>query len=173
MTVVSLRPAPVNQPSKGPAPTLDPSQRLPWYGPAMAARSFATARLMETWAHGQDIVDALGVTRPSTNRLKHIAHIGVRARPFAYAINGRTLPAGDLRVELVGPEGDEWTWGDAAATDVIQGDALDFCLLVTQRRHLADTSLRVTGPGAQEWASIAQAFAGGPGAGRQPGGFRA
>ena len=151
---------------------LDPSQRLPWYGPAMAARSFATARLMETWAHGQDVVDALGVERASTHRLKHIAHIGVRARPFAYAINGRTLPAGDLRVELAGPDGEVWTWGDDAAVDRIEGDALDFCLLVTQRRHLADTALRVTGAGAVEWAGFAQAFAGGPGAGRRPGEFR-
>ena len=151
---------------------LDPSERLPWYGPAMGARSFATARLMETWAHGQDIVDALGATRPATARLKHIAHIGVRARPFSYVINGRTMPETDVRVELRGPDGDLWTWGGAASTDRIEGDALEFCLLVTQRRHRDDTALRVTGAGAHEWAGFAQAFAGGPGAGREPGRFR-
>lgn len=151
--------------------TLDPSSRLPWYGPAMAARSFATARLMETWAHGQDVVDALGATRQPTHRLKHIAHIGVRARPFSYAINGRTMPEGDVRVELVAPDGSVWTWGDEAATDKVEGDALEFCLAVTQRRHRDDTTLRITGPGAQEWMSFAQAFAGGPGEGREPGQF--
>ena len=150
---------------------LDPSQRVPWYGPAMGARSFATARLMETWAHGQDIVDALGATRPATARLKHIAHIGVRARPFSYAINGRTMPDADVRVELRAPDGDVWTWGDAASTDRIEGDALQFCLLVTQRRHRHDTALRITGAGADEWAGFAQAFAGAPGAGREPGRF--
>jgi len=149
--------------------TLDPSARLPWYGPAMGARSFATARLMETWAHGQDVVDALEATRPVTARLRHIAHLGVRARPFAYAINGRTMPANDVRVELVGPDGDLWTWGDEASPDRITGDALDFCLLVTQRRHRDDTTLRITGEGANEWAGFAQAFAGPPGPGRKPG----
>ncbi len=152
--------------------TLDPSQRMPWYGPAMAARSFATARLMETWAHGQDVVDALGVTRPSTHRLKHIAHIGVRARPFSYAINGRTLPDGDVRVELTAPDASTWTWGDENATDRVTGDALDFCLAVTQRRHRDDTGLLITGAGAQEWMGFAQAFAGGPGEGRTAGQFR-
>ena len=149
--------------------SLDPSARLPWYGPAMAARSFATARLMETWAHGQDVVDALRAERAPTARLRHVAHIGVRARPFAYAINGRTMPANDVRVELVGPDGDVWTWGDDASPDRVEGDALEFGLLVTQRRHRDDTGLRVTGAGAQEWVGFAQAFAGPPGPGRKPG----
>ena len=151
--------------------TLDPSARIPWYGPAMGARSFATARLMETWAHGQDVVDALRATRPATGRLRHIAHIGVRARPYAYLVNERTMPANDVRVELVGPDGDTWTWGDDASPDRIEGDALDFCLLVTQRRHRDDTALRITGTGAHEWASFAQAFAGPAGPGRKPGEF--
>ena len=152
--------------------TLDPSARLPWYGPAMAARSFATARLMETWAHGQDVADALGVSRPATDRLRHVAHIGVRARPFSYAINDRTMPTQDVRVELCAPSGDLWTWGDEASSDVVTGDALDFCLVVTQRRHPSDTALSVSGAGAQEWISFAQAFAGGPGQGRAPGQFQ-
>ena len=147
---------------------LDPSARVPWYGPAMAARSFITARLMETWAHGQDVVDALGASREPTARLKHVAHIGVRARPFSYAIRGMTLPATDVHVRLLGPDGDEWTWNDPASADVVAGDALDFCLVVTQRRHLDDTDLAVSGPAATEWMGIAQAFAGPPGPGRPP-----
>jgi uncharacterized protein (TIGR03084 family) len=149
---------------------VDPSSRVPWYGPSMAARSFITARLMETWAHGQDIVDAVGAERPPTARLKHVAHIGVRARPFSYAINGRELPAGEVYVGLDAPDGDRWEWG-ASDVDRVTGPALDFCLAVTQRRHLADTALVVEGPGAQEWMSFAQAFAGDPGAGRSPGQF--
>ena len=90
------------------ASVLDPSTRVPWYGPAMAARSFITARLMETWAHGQDVVDALGVARIPTARLRHVAHIGVRARPFSYAIHNMTMPAGDVAVRLTGPNGEEW-----------------------------------------------------------------
>jgi uncharacterized protein (TIGR03084 family) len=150
---------------------LDPKARLPWYGPAMSAMSFATARLMETWAHGQDVADALGVTREPTDRLRHVAHIGVGARRFSYATRGLDMPDGDIRVELTGPGGDRWTWGPEGAADRVVGDALDFCLAVTQRRHPSDTNLEVEGPLASEWIAIAQAFAGPPGEGRKPGQF--
>lgn len=150
---------------------LAPSDRLPWYGPPMAARSFATARLMETWAHGQDVFDALGLDRAATDRLRHVAHIGVRARPFAYATNGRELPVGDVRIELTGPGGDRWAWGPEEATDRVIGLALDFSLVVTQRRHLDDVALHIEGAAATDWMEIAQAFAGPPGAGRAPGQF--
>jgi uncharacterized protein (TIGR03084 family) len=153
------------------ARTLDPSARIPWYGPAMAARSFITARLMETWAHGQDVADALGVSRRPTARLKHVAHIGVRARPFSYAINSLPLPDAPVYVALRGPDGDLWEWGEPGP-DAVGGDALDFCLVVTQRRHIADTALAVRGELAAEWLGIAQAFAGEPGGGRTPGQFR-
>ncbi len=146
---------------------LDPKARLPWYGPAMGALSFATARLMETWAHGQDVCDAVGAERIPTARLKHVAHIGVRARPFSYAINKRSVPESDVAVILTGPDGSTWEWNAGATADnSITGPALDFCLLVTQRRHINDTALRVHGPLANDWVPIAQAFAGDPGSGR-------
>jgi uncharacterized protein (TIGR03084 family) len=153
------------------ARTVDPSARIPWYGPAMGARSFITARLMETWAHGQDVADALGVARVPAGRLRHVAHIGVRARPFSYLINGKALPEAPVHVALTAPDGSLWEW-DAPAADSVRGDALDFCLVVTQRRHLDDTSLQISGDAAIEWMSIAQAFAGEPGNGRVPGQFR-
>lgn len=147
--------------------------RVPWFGPPMSATSMATARLMETWAHGQDVADALGVQRTPTDRLRHVAHIAVRARGFAYLVNGLDLPAEEVRVDLVGPGGDRWTWGPDHATQTITGPALDFCLLSTQRRHLADLDLRAEGDDARQWLSIAQAFAGPPGGGRPPhGGHR-
>ncbi len=160
------------------AAIVDPSTRVPWYGPAMAARSFITARLMETWAHGQDVADALQVVRRPTDRLRHVAHLGARARPFSYAVHGMTMPVDEVAVCLTGPAGDEWRWGDlqAEGTDgdnVVSGSALDFCLVVTQRRHLADTQLRTVGAAAVEWMAIAQAFAGGAGRGRRPGQFAA
>ncbi|MGQ4808501.1 hypothetical protein NKDENANG_01884 [Candidatus Entotheonellaceae bacterium PAL068K] len=150
---------------------LDPKARIPWVGPAMSAVSFATARLMETWAHGQDIVDALGRQRPGTERLRHVAHIGVRARPFSFRMHAQEPPAENIRVELISPAGARWTWGDAEARQVVQGTALDFCLVVAQRRHLMDTDLHLTGAAAEAWMCIAQAFAGPPGPGRQPGQF--
>ncbi len=147
---------------------VDPATRVPWYGPAMGARSFLTARLMETWAHGQDVADAVGVQRPATARLRHVAHIGVRARPFSYAVRGRATPETEVFVDLEGPDGDRWQWGDPALPDRVTGSALEFCLVVTQRRHLDDTALEVVGEAATEWMAIAQAFAGPPGPGRAP-----
>jgi uncharacterized protein (TIGR03084 family) len=150
---------------------LDAGARLPWYGPPMGAASFVTARLEETWGHGQDVVDALGVSRAPTDRLRHIAHLGVITRPYSFTNQGRPAPTEDVRVELRSPGGETWTWGADGAPNHVRGDALDFCLVVTRRRHHADTGLDIGGFVAQEWMQRAQAFAGPPGAGRRPGQF--
>jgi uncharacterized protein (TIGR03084 family) len=144
----------------------DPKARVPWYGPPMSLNSFVTARLMETWAHGQDVVDALGLPSIVSHRLQHVAFIGVRARPFSYVNRGLEVPDGDVRVTLAAPGGDTWTFGESS-TDVVRGSALDFCLVVTQRRHRDDTDLVIEGPLAEDWMSIAQAFAGPPTDGRE------
>jgi uncharacterized protein (TIGR03084 family) len=148
--------------------TVDPSARVPWFGPDMTPASKGTARLMETWAHGQDVVDALGADRPPTGRLRHVAHIGVRALPNSFRTHGLEVPDAPVHVALDAPDGSIWTWGDADATDRVAGPALDFCLVTTQRRHLDDTALVITGPVAARWMTIAQAYAGPPGAGRAP-----
>jgi uncharacterized protein (TIGR03084 family) len=150
----------------------DPKTRVPWYGPPMSLLSFLSARLMETWIHGHDVADGLGVDRTPTARLRHIAHIAVRARAFNYTQRGLALPEAEPRVELRAPDGGLWTWGPEDATDRISGEAIDFCLVSTQRRHIADTDLRVEGGHATEWMAIAQAYAGPPGPGRRPGQFR-
>jgi uncharacterized protein (TIGR03084 family) len=148
---------------------LDPAQRLPWFGPPMSAASSVTARIMETWAHGQDVADALGKTREPTGRLKHIAHIGVRALPFSFIVNGLAPPAEPVRVELAWSGDEVWAWGPDDASNLVTGPALGFCLLVTQRRHRDDTAIQARGDIADQWLGIAQAFAGPPGPGRQPG----
>jgi uncharacterized protein (TIGR03084 family) len=147
---------------------LDAKTRVPWFGPPMSAASSLTARIMETWAHGQDLADAVGVRREPTARLRHVAHIGVRALPFSYLLRDRPVPQVPVRVELAAPDGEVWTWGPDDAENRVTGPALDFCLVVTQRRHRDDTVLTATGPVAQEWLEIAQAFAGAPGPGRAP-----
>jgi len=153
------------------ARTVDARARVPWYGPDMGAVSFVTARLMETWSHGLDIVDAVGIARPDTDRLRHVVFLGVRTRQFSYVNRG--LPADDtpVYVDLTAPSGATWTHGEPTARDRISGPASDFCRVVTQRRHVADTDLRVTGPSAEAWMRLAQAFAGPPGQGRRPGQF--
>ncbi|MGA5816781.1 TIGR03084 family metal-binding protein [Kitasatospora sp. NPDC094028] len=142
--------------------------KLPWFGPPMKPASMATARLMETWAHGQDVADALGATVEPTERLRHIAHLGLRTLGFAFALHRLPAPEQPVRLELTAPDGGLWSIGPADAADVVTGPALDFCLLVTQRRHRDDLALTATGPVATAWLPIAQAFAGGPGKGRQP-----
>ena len=146
----------------------DPKARLPWVGPPMSARSFVTARLMEAWSHGLDIHDAADVPPTDTDRLRHIAHLGVVTREFAYRNRGLEPPATPLYVELVAPSGDTWTWGPADAPDRITGPAGDFCRAVTQRIHPLDTALKTEGPLAAEYLTVAQAFAGPPGQGRPP-----
>lgn len=143
------------------------SSRVPWFGPAMSVASAATARLMETWAHGQDIVDALGVDRPATTRLRHICELGVRTFGHSFRSHGLEPPATPVRVELLGPSGQPWAWGPDDPTELVRGHALDLCLVVTQRRHVADTALHVEGPAAGTWMQLAQAFAGPPGQGRE------
>lgn len=148
-----------------------PGHKLPWFGPPMAAPSMATARIMETWAHGQDIVDGLGLTRRPTARLRHVAHIGVRTVNFAFTLHNLPVPTEPFRVELTGPDGETWAWGEPDAANGVTGPALDFCLLVTQRRHPDDLNLEFTGDQAIQWKPIAQAFAGLPGGGRKAGQF--
>ena len=142
------------------------SHRIPWYGPDMTVASAITARIMETWAHGQDVADAFGVHRPVTRRLEHVAFLGWRAIPYAFGAHQLPVPDHPVRVDL-----DGCRFGPDDATNVVRGSLLDFCLVVTQRRHPADSDLTAIGPVARAWLPIAQAFAGPPGAGRRPGQF--
>jgi len=144
------------------AERVDPTVRVPWYGPSMAVKSFLTARLMECWAHGHDVAEAVGVERSPSARLKHVAHIGVGARAFSLMINQLPDDSQSIRVELTAPDGESWTWGDETSDQRVLGDALDFCLVVTQRRAVSDSHLTVLGDSATTWMRIAQAFAGAP-----------
>lgn len=143
------------------AGTLDENTRVAWYGPSMGAKSFLTARLMEAWAHGQDIVDTVGAEREATDRLHHIAQLGVITRKWSYINRGLDAPAGAVRVELTAPSGATWRWDDDATDGSVCGPAEDFCLVVTQRRHVDDTDLVTDGDAARDWMTKAQAFAGG------------
>lgn len=152
---------------KDAAAQLSRGSRVAWYGPSMGARSFLTARLMETWAHGVDVVDSLGVTREPTDRLRHVAQLGFITRQWSYSVRGETAPEGAVRLELIGPRSDVWRWGPDDADDSIEGSAEEFCLVVTQRRHPSETSLS-TGELGAHWLQRAQAFAGAPSDGPGP-----
>lgn len=147
--------------------TLDASARIPWYGPDMSARSFVTARLMETWAHGVDVADALGVVVGDSPRLSHIVRLGYITRDWSYRVRGETPPETTVALRLLDTSGATYEHGAQTADEVITGPALDFCLVVTQRRHVDDTTLDV-GAWGRHWMLRAQAFAGGPTTGPAP-----
>lgn len=136
--------------------------RAPWFGPDMGTRMMATARQMETWAHGQDIYDLLGAQRANTDRIKNICHIGVRT--FAWTFVNRKLepPAPVPHVRLTAPSGAVWEWNDASETNFVAGSAVEFAHVVTQGRNIADVGLDVQGDAATAWMAIAQCFAGPP-----------
>jgi uncharacterized protein (TIGR03084 family) len=132
----------------------------------MGAKSFLTARLMEVWAHGHDVAEAVGACVAPSGRLRHIAQLGYLTREWSYRVRGEVPPPGAIHLELT-CLGESWTWGPEDAIDTVSGPAEEFCLVVTQRRHLEDTELR-TGDLGRHWLLRAQAFAGGPSNGPAP-----
>ena len=140
--------------------TADPKARLKWAGPDMSARSSITARLMETWAHGQEVYDHLGIERVDADRIKNIAHLGVSTFGWTYLVRKMAAPETLPRVRLTAPLGEVWIWGEADGENAILGSATEFCQVVTQVRNIADTKLDVSGPIATEWMGMAQCFAG-------------
>ena len=151
----------------------DPGEKIPWFGPPMRSRSMTTARIIETWAHGVDVADGLGVGVDDDpaflGALPHVARLGFKTRAFAYMMNSLEAPSSEIHVALTAPDGSVLEFGPAEAEQRVTGPLLDFCLLVTQRVHRADTALDTVGPDAEEWLRIAQAFAGLPGGGREKG----
>lgn len=149
---------------------IDPKSRIPWFTlpTGMGGRAFATARLMETWAHGLDCYDAVGLEPVDTDRLQHVAMLAYMARPYAYQVNGLELPDTSIRIELVLPSGKAWTQGPEDASEIIYGTAGDFCRVAVRRRHWKDTKLEPVGDEAKRFVEIVQAYAGQPGPGRKP-----
>lgn len=140
----------------------DPKRRLKWIGPDMSALSAITARQMETWAHGQEVFDLLGLQRQEQDRIRNIAHLGVATYSWSFANRGLEVPEPAPFVQLTGPSGAVWEWNEPQGGNVVKGSAVEFAQVVTQVRNVADTSLQVVGAAAQNWMRIAQCFAGPP-----------
>jgi uncharacterized protein (TIGR03084 family) len=139
---------------------MDPDERLTWAGPGMKPRMFTTARQMETWAHGWELYDLLGLTRQHTDRIKNIATIGVRTFGWTFVNRNLEVPSDIPYVRLTAPSGVTWEFNDSEAPNLVIGDAVEFCQVVTQVRNIADTTLEVIGDSATRWMAIAQCFAG-------------
>jgi len=148
---------------------VDPKLRVQWAGPPMSVRSSVTARQMETWAHGQEVWDVLGLERADSDRIRNIAVLGINTFGWTYRVREREVPEPMPHVRLEAPSGAIWEWNDPDLEDRVEGSATDFCQVVTQVRNVADTGIRTSGPIAAEWMSIAQCFAGAPEAPPPPG----
>jgi len=140
----------------------DSRQRVRWAGPDMSVLSAITARLMETWAHGQAIYDVLGVERVDTDRIRNIAHLGINTFGWTFRNRGLESPGPVPYVRLKAPSGAIWEWQVDNDADRVEGSATEFCQVVAQTRNIEDTGLRVSGPVASQWMDIAQCFAGPP-----------
>lgn len=138
----------------------EPSARVKWAGPDMSARSSITARLMETWAHGQEVYDVLGVVRQNGDRIRNIVVLGNNTYGWTFRVRGEAAPEPRPHLRLTAPSGEVWLYNEPSETELIEGAAADFCQVVTQTRNIADTTLKVTGANAQNWMSKAQCFAG-------------
>ena len=142
--------------------TSDPKRRLPWFGPDMGVSMFTTARLMETWAHGQDVYDLMRHNRTYNDRIKHIAVIGVKTFGWTFINRGEEIPGPPPYIRIEAPSGAIWEWNEESDDEFVRGTAVDFCHVVTQGRNVTETDLEVRGPIATYWMSIAQCFAGAP-----------
>ena len=141
---------------------LDPKRRVKWAGPDMSVRSSMTARQMETWAHGMEIFDLLGIRRVEHDRIRNIVILGVNAFGWSFKVRGRDVPEVMPHLRLTAPSGAEWEFGEPDQADRISGPAVEFAQVVTQTRNNADTSLVVEGAVANTWMAEAQCFAGPP-----------
>ena len=142
--------------------------RIMWFGPDMSRLAFAAARQMEVWAHGQDVLDTLGLSRPAEPRIRHICELGVRTFGWSFVNRDLDVPKRPT-VALVGPADEDWRWpgenereNEGADAGLVSGTAHDFALVVTQRRNAADTGLVAQGEPARHWLEFAQCFAGAP-----------
>ncbi|WP_394618806.1 TIGR03084 family metal-binding protein [Lentzea sp. JNUCC 0626] len=159
------------QAAGGALSTVPAGQLVPWLVNPLPAPVLAAGGMMELFAHGQDIADALGVRREPTARLQHLCGFGFHTMTFGYLARGLTPPETPFRFELTGPSGEVWTFGPEDASQRISGPALDFCLLVARRRHHSDLAVVAEGDEARGWLEIAQAYRGPAGVGREAGQF--
>lgn len=146
---------------------LEHGQRIAWFGPSMGVATALSARIMEIFAHGQDIRDALGIAPSASDRLRHIAHLAIAARDFSFTANSVSIPEEEFRIELE-YLGQIWTWGPEQSAERVIGLALDFGMLATRRRHRDDCAVKAYGEQSNRWLDIIQAYAGSPGQGRAP-----
>lgn len=146
---------------------MDAADRIPWVLSSVSAKGFATLRLMETWAHGLDIKDAMEGRLPvdeeeepegDSPRLRHVAWLAHRMLPYAFEQAGEAYPANGVRVQLMGPRYARWVFGPEDTDNVIKGIASEFCRVAVHRLDAADTGLKAIGDDAETALRVLRAY---------------
>lgn len=136
----------------------DPGTSVAWAAAPLKPRTLATTRLSEHWIHAQDIAEPLGADYPDSDRLWHIARLAHRTTPYAYMRAGRDDPP-SVYLELEGPDGDAWTFGEAGADVTVAGPASDFCRVAGRRIPPERARLTSSGQRAEEFLSLVRTYA--------------
>jgi uncharacterized protein (TIGR03084 family) len=135
---------------------MDQGERVEWIGGSISAKTLATSRLMETWAHGLDIYAAMEAEVEDTPRIRHVCWLGWKTLPYAFKAAGEDYTP--VRVEVIGPGYAKWVYGPEDAENLIKGSAGDWARLVVRRRTFEQTRLKVTGEAAQVAVKVAKAY---------------
>jgi uncharacterized protein (TIGR03084 family) len=136
---------------------MDRSDRVDWVAGPMSAKTFATLRLMETWAHGLDVQHAMESEPEDTPRIRHIAWLAWRMLPWAFQMAGDDYAA-PVRVELMGPNYARWVYGPDDTDQVIKGIAGEWCRVAVQRLDVTATGLKATGNVAQRALHVVRSY---------------
>lgn len=135
-----------------------PDTRVPWFKSDMSAKTFATTRLMETWAHGLDVYSSLGEECEDTIRLRHIAWLGWKSLPYAFELAGKEYSK-PVRIEVLGPQWSKWVFGPEDTDQVIKGQAGEWCRVAVRRMDASDAdSLKAQGDVAETALLVARAY---------------
>jgi uncharacterized protein (TIGR03084 family) len=140
-----------------PLSRMDADHRIDWIAGSMSARTFATMRLMETWAHGLDIYAAMKTDVEDTARIRHICFLGWKTLPYAFKAADEDYSP--VRVEVIGPAYAKWVFGPADTDQVIKGPAGEFARLAVRRIKRKDAkNLKASGDVAETALQVVRAY---------------
>jgi uncharacterized protein (TIGR03084 family) len=140
-----------------PLSRMEAENRIEWIAGTMNARTFATMRLMETWAHGLDIYAAMKAEVEDTARLRHICFLGWKTLPYAFKAADQDYSP--VRIEVMGPGYAKWVFGPADTDQLIKGPAGEFARLAVRRIKRKDAkNLKATGEVAETALEVVRAY---------------
>ena len=108
-----------------------PGRKIKWWNNEIDYLTFAATKLSETWSHGLDIYECMKKDYEDSVRIEHVALYGFLNIEKISKLN--KLKYENVRIELIGPEYKAWQFGDEKSENTINGNAGDWCRVVTGR----------------------------------------